>query len=191
MKTDSIFYRIFQANPGILFEILGQPAELAEGYAFHSVEVKQLAFRIDGVFLPDLDASDQTVIFLETQFQKDVEFYHRFFAEIANYLKQYPATQDWRAVVLFSNRSVEPTDTHLLRSFVGCEQFQRVYLEDLQGIESELLGVRLMQLIVAKVDESVSLAKVLFAQTEQRMQQDPAARANARLDRDYYGLQVS
>ena len=101
MRTDSIFYRIFQTNPRILFEILGQPPAVADGYEFRSVEVKQLAFRIDGVFLPKPDAADQTVIFLETQFQKDPHFYHRYCAEIANYLKQYPQTFDWKAVVIF------------------------------------------------------------------------------------------
>jgi predicted transposase/invertase (TIGR01784 family) len=83
LKTDSIFYRIFQTEPGILFELLEQPADLAVGYEFRSVEIKQLAFRIDGVLLPTADAVDQTVWFIEVQFQKDPHFYHRFFAEIA------------------------------------------------------------------------------------------------------------
>ena len=173
MKTDSIFYRIFQTNPGFLFEILGQPSELAAEYKFRSVEVKQLAFRIDGIFLPDLTASDQTVIFLETQFQKDTEFYHRYFAEIFNYLKQYPLTEDWKAVVLFSRRSVEPTHTHLFRKLLQCEQFQRIYLEDFLNIESELVGVQLMQLILAKPDDAVPLAQALFTRTEHQVQQDP------------------
>jgi predicted transposase YdaD len=67
LKTDSIFYRIFQTDPGILFELLGQSADLAVGYEFRSVEIKQLAFRIDGVLLPQPDALDQTVWFIEVQ----------------------------------------------------------------------------------------------------------------------------
>ncbi|NJM77911.1 MAG: DUF2887 domain-containing protein [Acaryochloridaceae cyanobacterium RU_4_10] len=58
MKTDSIFYRIFQTVPGFFFELLGEPADCAQGYVFRSVEVKQLAFRLDGVFLPQPDAPD-------------------------------------------------------------------------------------------------------------------------------------
>ena len=98
MRTDSIFYRIFQTDPGILFELLGQSADLGVGYEFRSVEIKQLAFRIDGVLLPAPDAPDQTVWFIEVQFQKDPTFYHRFFAEIALFLAQHPQTVDWQAV---------------------------------------------------------------------------------------------
>jgi predicted transposase YdaD len=61
LKTDSIFYRIFQTDPGILFELLGQSPELAQDYEFRSVKIKQLAFRIDGILLPKTDAIDQTV----------------------------------------------------------------------------------------------------------------------------------
>ncbi|QDL06742.1 flagellar assembly protein H [Brasilonema octagenarum UFV-E1] len=52
MKTDSIFYRLFQEFPSIFFELIGEPPEEARAYQFSSVEVKQTAFRIDGVFLP-------------------------------------------------------------------------------------------------------------------------------------------
>jgi len=36
----------------VFFELLGQSSVDAEAYEFLSVEVKQTAFRIDGVFLP-------------------------------------------------------------------------------------------------------------------------------------------
>jgi predicted transposase YdaD len=52
VKTDTIFYRLFQSFPSIFFELINQPPEIANAYQFSSVEVKQLAFRIDGVFLP-------------------------------------------------------------------------------------------------------------------------------------------
>ncbi|MDK2460462.1 DUF2887 domain-containing protein, partial [Aphanizomenon sp. PH219] len=50
MKTDSIFYRLFQEIPSIFFELIGNSPQLAELYQFSSVEVKQTALRIDGVF---------------------------------------------------------------------------------------------------------------------------------------------
>jgi predicted transposase YdaD len=67
LQTDSLFFHIFKTSPGILFELLGQPANLAENYSFDSVEIKQVGFRIDGVLLPKPDVTDQTVIFLEVQ----------------------------------------------------------------------------------------------------------------------------
>jgi hypothetical protein len=52
VKTDSIFYRLFQELPEIFFELIGNPPQTAEGYKFSSIEIKQTTFRIDGVFLP-------------------------------------------------------------------------------------------------------------------------------------------
>ncbi|QJB28147.1 DUF2887 domain-containing protein [Limnospira fusiformis SAG 85.79] len=59
MKTDSIFYRIFQQYPRSFFELLNRPPEESDRYQFTSVEVKQLAFRLDGVFLPTTPEGDR------------------------------------------------------------------------------------------------------------------------------------
>jgi predicted transposase YdaD len=67
LKTDSIFYRIFKTDPGILFELLGRSPDLADSYDFSSVEIKQVAFRIDGVFLPKPNSNDKIVYFTEFQ----------------------------------------------------------------------------------------------------------------------------
>ncbi len=52
MKTDSLFYRLFHTFPRLLFELVGHAPEHAAAYRFTSVELKQTAFRLDGVFLP-------------------------------------------------------------------------------------------------------------------------------------------
>jgi predicted transposase YdaD len=52
MRRDSIFYQLFRQSPTLLFELLPQPPANAQGYIFESIEVKETAFRIDGVFLP-------------------------------------------------------------------------------------------------------------------------------------------
>ncbi|MBW4672951.1 MAG: Rpn family recombination-promoting nuclease/putative transposase [Desmonostoc geniculatum HA4340-LM1] len=52
MKTDTIFYSLFQAFPSIFFELINQSPAEAITYNFTSCEVKQLAFRLDGLFLP-------------------------------------------------------------------------------------------------------------------------------------------
>jgi len=38
MKTDSLFYLLFQALPEAFFELLNQPTSLASAYSFASVE---------------------------------------------------------------------------------------------------------------------------------------------------------
>ncbi|MFM2027396.1 MAG: hypothetical protein RLZZ339_2113 [Cyanobacteriota bacterium] len=75
MKTDSIFYQLLQRFPACFFDLLNLPPETANSYQFSSVEVKQLSFRLDGVFLPD--TTNQPIYFLEVQFQKDNRFYSR------------------------------------------------------------------------------------------------------------------
>jgi predicted transposase/invertase (TIGR01784 family) len=166
LKTDSVFYRIFQASPGILFELLGQSPELAQGYRFDSVEIKQVAFRLDGVLLPVLDAPDQTVWFIETQMQDDPEFYHRFFAQIHLYLKLHPKTYDWQAIVIFPSRNIEPKNLRLHRNLIDSDQVHRVYLEDFSNTSTESLGIGLMQLIIADTMDAISKAKELLSKTE-------------------------
>jgi predicted transposase/invertase (TIGR01784 family) len=166
LKTDSIFYLIFKASPGILFELLEQSPDLALGYDFSSVEIKQVAFRLDGILLPKPAAPDQTVWFIEIQMHDDSEFYHRFFAEVHLYLKLHPTTIDWQAIVIFSDRSVEPKKRHLHRANLSSDQVHRVYLDDFKGTSTESLGIGLMQLIVADTTDAIAKAKELLARTE-------------------------
>ena len=42
----------------VFFELMGKSAADAEGYQFVSVEVKQSAFRLDGVLLPPVTTPD-------------------------------------------------------------------------------------------------------------------------------------
>lgn len=90
MKTDSLFYRLFQSAPTLFFELIGQFPLQAERYVFRSVELKQTAFRIDGIFLPLPEATNPKAYFVEVQFQRDEQLYRRLFAEAFLFLKQNP-----------------------------------------------------------------------------------------------------
>ncbi|EAW34047.1 hypothetical protein L8106_26507 [Lyngbya sp. PCC 8106] len=142
MKTDSLFYRIFQTAPTIFFELIGQPMQ--EGYQFQSVELKQTAFRIDGVFLPPPEADNQTVYFVEVQFQKDPLLYHRLFAELFLFLNQNPNTVDWQAVAIYPNPNLEPEQTYLYRTLLASSQVQPIYLSELSSSSVELGIVELI-----------------------------------------------
>ena len=52
MKIDPLFYHLFQTLPHLLFDLLDRPADHATHYQFTSEELKQTAFRMDGVFQP-------------------------------------------------------------------------------------------------------------------------------------------
>jgi len=168
MKTDSLFYQIFNLSPGIFFELIGRPATEANGYEFRSVEIKQPDFRIDGVFVPSGNASAQTVYFVEVQFQKDQLLYHRFFAELFLYLEQNPATPDWQAVVVYPRSSLEPDESSLYRVLLESSQVQRVYLDELAAVAEPSLGLGLVQLVVESTALSANRAKQLIEQSQQK-----------------------
>jgi predicted transposase/invertase (TIGR01784 family) len=71
VKTDSIFYQIFLNFPNIFFELINQPNTDTQTYEFTSREVKQLSFRLDGLFLPTESESNQPFYLVEVQFQPD------------------------------------------------------------------------------------------------------------------------
>ena len=106
MRTDTIFFQLFQTFDSLLFELVGLPPETASGYRFTSVEIKEKAFRFDGIFMPE--ALDKNIWFVEVQFQKRAEFYWEFIGEIFLYLSQYKPKHDWQAVAIFAKRSIEP-----------------------------------------------------------------------------------
>ena len=110
MKTDSLFYRLFQALPRLFFDLVGLPTLPAEQYRFQSVELKQTALRLDGLFRPPEDRSDLPLFFIEVQFQPTKDLYPRLFAEIFLYLKQYQPPHPWQAVVIYPSRAVDPGD---------------------------------------------------------------------------------
>ena len=162
MKTDSLFYRIFNAAPVLLFKLLGE--EPRAGYGFESVELKQTAFRIDGVFMPPIEQKNAPIYFVEVQFQKDNELYNRLFAEIFLFLRQYPESKNWRGVIVYPQRNVAPEEK------IGYEELlanrvREIYLDELE-IDDDL-GLGLLKLIVEPPLTSVEKAKIMIAQVKQ------------------------
>ena len=105
MKTDPLFYRLFQALPSLALELAGIEIPGAERYAFQAEEVKQTAFRLDGLLLPPADLPDAPVVFVEAQMQSDEEFYGRLFAEMFLYLYRAKPQRRWRTVVIYPGQS--------------------------------------------------------------------------------------
>lgn len=161
MKTDSLYYKIFAAAPRVFFELIDRP--VSREHRFDAVEVKQTAFRIDGVFLPQPTAIDPTVYFVEVQFQPDDALYQRVFAEIALYLKHHPATHNWRAVALFARRSFEPPESLAYAPFVNLPNVSRIYLDEPPTFEDEPFAWGLMRLIVGERDRAPEQAQRLIA----------------------------
>lgn len=168
MKRDAIFYQIFKRFPSLLFTLLKQPPEQAQGYRFESVEVKEPNFRIDGVFLPPEDANPRVVYFAEVQFQPDEKLYDRFFAESLLYLYRNPAVyDDWYGVVIYPSRNLEPKNTTIHRSLLEGPQVTRIYLDELGEFKEQPVGIQLIQLTIAPESQMMSQARQLMKQLQQ------------------------
>ncbi|MBF2008538.1 MAG: Rpn family recombination-promoting nuclease/putative transposase [Chlorogloeopsis fritschii C42_A2020_084] len=153
MRRDSIFYKLFQQSPTLLFELLENPPANASEYKFDSVAVKEPKFEIDGVFLPPENADAGVVYFCEVQFQKDEKLYERVFAESSLYFyRNRDRFSDWQVVIIYPSRSVEQSDTHPHRGLLNSNQVHRVYLDELGDIRSLPVWVALM--VLTTIDES-------------------------------------
>jgi len=180
VKRDSIYYQIFKRFPGLLFELVDNPPLQGQNYRFESLEVKETAFRIDGVFLPPEDATSKVIFFAEVQFQKaesavlgspqveqlsktDEALYHRFFTESLMYLNRNRSQyDDWFCVVIFSSRSLEPNDKKTHRIFLNSDQVQQIYLDELGATNQQPIGINLMQLTLASDEVMAEQAKQLI-----------------------------
>ena len=175
MKTDTIFYRLFQSFPSIFFELLEQPPESANAYQFSSVEVKQLAFRIDGVFLPLENAPETPIYFAEVQFQPDKTFYSRFFAEIFLYLDKTELTNDWRGVVIYPSRNTESTNILRYRELLNPTRVRRIYLDELGTIEQSI-GIETVKLVIEPEETAANKARQLIEQARQEVSDEAQKR---------------
>ena len=164
MKTDSLFYRLFQAMPALALELAGITAPEQAAYEFHSEEIKQTAFRLDGVLMPAAEVREAPVVFVEVQYQPDELFYGRFFAEILLYLYRCQPPHPWRALVVYPHRAVERLNEPHYGSLLNLPEVQRVYLEDFAERPATTMGMRLIQLLIGNAEQAVMHAVALLRQ---------------------------
>lgn len=164
MKTDSLFYRLFQHAPALVFELAGLETPAAGPYHFRAEEIKQTAFRLDGLLVPPSDRPDAPAVFVEVQAQPDPEFYGRFFAELLLYLYRNQPPHPWRAVVIYPTRAEERLNPQHYGSLVGLPEVRRVYLEDFRDRPVTGAGIGLVQLIVSEPGDSLARAADLLQQ---------------------------
>lgn len=173
MKTDHIFYRILKELPDTFFELWEESPDRANDYRFDAVELKQTAFRIDGVFLP-LD-EENPVYFAEVQFQKDTKIYLRLFSEIFTYLRESEGELRWRAMILFKSRSIEPTakQRESVQPLLDSPLVKRIYLNELTVNENSSLGVQIIALVVARKRQFLERATELIDRVKKQFTHEP------------------
>lgn len=166
MKTDSIFYNIFQEFPFVFFALLGISAESANQYQFTSQEVKQLAFRLDGLFLPIVADSQLPFYIVEVQFQPDPTLYYRLFAELFIYLKQYQPPHPWQLVVIYPNRQTERESNIHFQEMLALPKITRIYIDELSASETASLPIKVLKLVIEPDNTAENFAIDLARQAE-------------------------
>ena len=149
MKTDTLFYRLFQSDPALAFDLAQIDVPEPQRYRFVSVEVKQTAFRMDGLLLPPEDQPELPVLFTEAQAQPDDELYLRLLGEVLVYLRQYSPVPAWRAAVFYTDAANERIGPGT-EPFLHLPNLHRVYLEQLPLLDSPNPKLWLIALILAK-----------------------------------------
>ncbi len=160
MKTDTLFYRLFKREPKLALELLGLDYA-GDSYRFSSEEIKQTAFRIDGLFKPVSDDLDQPLIFVEVQVQADNDFYGRVFSEITLYFYQNNPKRDGLILVIYPHRGIEKTTSIEFLSFLNSPQLRRIYLEDYKNRSDLSPTLEFIRLIASDKQQTISRAKDL------------------------------
>ncbi len=168
MRTDTIFYQLFLTFPELVFELLNLSPQ--EGYQFSSREVKELARRFDGIFLPPEHQTHQRIYFVEVQFQEKTDFWWRFLTEVFIYLGQYQPANDWLAVAMFSSRKLDPGLPLQYRALLSNQQIKILYLDELEINQTASIGLEVISLIVGSNQEAISKAQKAVNHTRQRIQ---------------------
>jgi predicted transposase/invertase (TIGR01784 family) len=169
MRTDTIFYQLFQLMPNLLSELLGK---VGDDYQFKSVEIKELSRRIDGVFLPKDNNTQQPIYFAEVQFQADERLYERLITETFLYLGQYRPEREWLCVALWLRQSIAVSIPRHYQALAEAGLLRLIYLEEL---DSNSLGTSVLSLVtVSEATVPERLQKVvtqLRTLTDERLQE--------------------
>jgi predicted transposase/invertase (TIGR01784 family) len=165
MRRDSIFYQLFRQSPTLLFELLSQPPENARQYTFEAIEVKETAFRMDGVFIPPSPIG--IVYFCEVQFQLDELLYERMLSEMSIYIyRNRERFINWQAVVIYPTRSIEQSRTEIVQEMLDSGRIIRVYLDELGEVKELPTGLGLMVLTTLEGEKATSEARRLISRAQ-------------------------
>ncbi len=121
------------------------------------------------MFLPKEDSTDEPIYFVEVQFQADKKFYHRLFGDIFLYLYRCDRPNDWRAVVVFKQRSLDPGNLPQFIELLTSQRVRRIYLDELGEVSEQSIGVGIVRLVVETKKKAANLARELFNRANQEI----------------------
>jgi predicted transposase/invertase (TIGR01784 family) len=128
--------------------------------------------------VPPIYATDLPIFFVEIQGYKDTKrvLYSSFFSQIFLYLHDYQPSNDWRGILIFTKRNLDPGLPRQYQDFANSPRFQRIYLDELHETAELSIGLSLVQLIGL----SESVAPLKARQLIQRAKQEAVAALDER-----------
>jgi predicted transposase/invertase (TIGR01784 family) len=165
MRRDTIFYQLFRQSSSLLFDLISQPPEDADRYVFESIEVKETAFRMDGVFLPPDRFG--LIYFAEVQFQLDELLYERMLSEISIYTyRNRDSFADWRAVAIYPSRQMEQSNLNAVVEMLASGRITPIYLDELGMVEELPVSTGMMVLTTLEGDDATQSAISLIQRAQ-------------------------
>jgi len=169
VKTDTLFYQFFKDFPRFFFELIGKPDTNTNAYEFISPEIKQQAFRLDGLFATRPEFPQEPLYFVEVQFYKEDDFYERMFSQIFVYFRQYqPPNPDWYAIVIYDSRSSE-FPAHPRYNELMERRVRRIFLNELGEAAEQSLGTGIVKLVVETPRKTGEAAKLLINKAREEL----------------------
>jgi predicted transposase/invertase (TIGR01784 family) len=179
MVTDPLFYRLFATSPETLFLLLGMSTDearaMAARYQYEALEFKETAHRLDGVFQPK--EAGLPLYFVEVQFYYLPSVYADLLVKAFTYLKRHDPGQEFRGVVLFADRSLEPQELTPYRALLDAGVIKPYYLNETPELAIVPLSLSILFLIRQPEDQAPETARELVARTKQEIA-DAALRAD-------------
>lgn len=176
MKTDTLFYQLFQEFPWIFFQLIDSQQTNVEAYQFIAPEIKQRSFRLDGLFTTTEEFGELPLYFVEVQFYQEADFYDRLFPSIFLYFSQYkPVNSDWYTIVIFDRENNDVTIPPRYRE-IAAARLQRIYLDQIAGTEQLNLGVGILKLVVEAENSAGELARNLISRTKAELKNSQSQR---------------
>jgi predicted transposase/invertase (TIGR01784 family) len=85
------------------------------------------------------------------------------------YLKQFPATHDWKGLLIYPRRSLQPKSSRLFKELLVRERVHQVFLDELETVDHLPLGLGLAKLVVEPEKSAPEKARRLIerARTEE------------------------
>jgi predicted transposase YdaD len=171
MRTDTLFYELFQAAPQTFFELL--QITPACPYRYESITVKTTEKRIDGVLEPT--AADQPIYFLEVQAFPDEVIYWRVMREVATYFEQRPKFKGraWQAIVLWLNKeddpgleTLKPLSHRPTRRLISADLLQ--LLKQVRAVDDKALVLNVLNPLLTESEREVRQHVVQWAENIRR-----------------------